>query len=168
MQHHGAPTRLLDWTASLYVAAYFAVESSIDQDGAVWIVHAAAINQVLSEKYQKDVDSFLSTTSAYDLYLAPERPEDIIIATRTLLLERMIPQQAYFSVCRNVLGDQQRIIEELSSSVDKSLLRKLVIPADKKREFLRKLRVMNVTASTLYPGLDGVGRATGELITLCS
>jgi len=36
MQHHGAPTRLLDWTRSLYVAAYFAIVDEIDKPGAVW------------------------------------------------------------------------------------------------------------------------------------
>ena len=39
MQHHGAPTRLLDFTYSIYVAAYFALESA-DSDCAVWAVRA--------------------------------------------------------------------------------------------------------------------------------
>jgi hypothetical protein len=39
MQHHGAPTRLLDFTYSIYVAAYFALESA-DADAAVWAVNA--------------------------------------------------------------------------------------------------------------------------------
>ena len=37
MQHHGALTRLLDWTASRYVAAYFATQQDGSvHDGAVW------------------------------------------------------------------------------------------------------------------------------------
>ncbi|MGH9423474.1 MAG: FRG domain-containing protein, partial [Thermoanaerobaculia bacterium] len=39
MQHHGAPTRLLDFSYSIYVAAYFALENS-DGDCAVWGVSA--------------------------------------------------------------------------------------------------------------------------------
>jgi len=37
MQHHGAPTRLLDFSYSIYVAAYSAMESA-DGDSALWAV----------------------------------------------------------------------------------------------------------------------------------
>lgn len=39
MQHHGAPTRVVDFTYSIYVAAYFALESA-DSNCAVWAVRA--------------------------------------------------------------------------------------------------------------------------------
>lgn len=36
MQHYGAPTRLLDWSFSPYIAAYFAVCENEDSDGFIW------------------------------------------------------------------------------------------------------------------------------------
>jgi hypothetical protein len=38
MQHHGAPTRLLDFMYSIYLAAYFTLEHA-EGDSVVWAIH---------------------------------------------------------------------------------------------------------------------------------
>jgi hypothetical protein len=46
MQHYGLPTRLLDWTRSLVVAAYFAVSHEpLDEDAAIWLLAPEHLNR---------------------------------------------------------------------------------------------------------------------------
>jgi hypothetical protein len=52
MQHYGAPTRLLDWTKSPYVALYFAVVDQPEKDGAVWLFNLGALMEAMEEKYK--------------------------------------------------------------------------------------------------------------------
>lgn len=44
MQHHGTPTRLLDWTENVLIALYFAVKDSPEVDGEIWTLYPLRLN----------------------------------------------------------------------------------------------------------------------------
>ena len=58
MQHYSGPTRLLDWTANLLVAVYFASESHWDEDGAIWIIYAKCLNDGVKSKFHGAVVNY--------------------------------------------------------------------------------------------------------------
>lgn len=52
MQHYGCPTRVLDWTDSPYVAAFFACESLHESDGAIFCICDHAYVPLVEKKYK--------------------------------------------------------------------------------------------------------------------
>src|SRR5215472_10657179 len=52
MQHHGAPTRLIDFTWSPYVAAFFALERTT-ADGVIWALNPGRIDSSLALKHSR-------------------------------------------------------------------------------------------------------------------
>lgn len=52
-QHHGLPTRVLDWTYSPYVAAYFATRGRQDVDGVIWAVDYAKVHEHAPDEFRE-------------------------------------------------------------------------------------------------------------------
>lgn len=166
MQHYSCPTRLLDWTSSPFVATYFAVEQLINVDGAIWFFAGPILDTVMTKKYGKIRDYL-------DKIIEPEHAISAVYPVLgTFHTERSAAQQALFTLCCDVQGDHGEIIADTLASHyngDENLLyqfTKLIIPAELKYEFLSRLYTMNITAKTLFPGADGIGRSVSEIIRL--
>lgn len=171
MQHHGAPTRLLDWTASPYVAAYFATQQDgSESDGAVWCfchrrLHTAFVKEYGSEPpdLTKTEDEDPAVEHLHEALRNPEAPPSVVpLAFKFFSSARMAEQQGRFTMCLRVHQDHVCIATKISTTH----LKKIVIPHKIKPDFLAELRRMNITAAALFPGVDGLGRSIAELTSL--
>ncbi len=162
MQHYGAPTRLLDWSASPYVAAYFACESLSDVSGTIWFIHPRSWLNSAS-------DDLMSGKPNADLLRSSNAPHMVLPLPAFTQSTRTVAQQGYFTVCLNLCGKHDELLLDSCDHPlldDSDIMGRFVIPAALKSEFLLQLRLMNVTASSLFPGLDGLGRSMSEAARL--
>ena len=166
MQHYGAPTRLLDWTKSIYVATYFAVTEHLEEDGSVWVVHVGSLHEKMNSLHGSN--TMPKTQTEIDAnYFSNDAPELLIFCNRSSLSERMIAQQGIFSISRNVLSNHEEVLGQvLESEPNIVQYKKLIISAHLKPLFAKRLRSMNITAGSLFPGLDGLGKYVKEYVQL--
>ncbi len=158
MQHHYAPTRLLDWSDSAYVGLYFAVNEHWDQDGALY-----AFDQ--KQLLDKTPDWFKSNDE--QVKFLDCNPSELVcwLFARGKLTERMAAQQGLFTVTNKPLTNQCDAIIDILGN-DPGVVRKILIPKEQKKRFFARLRSMNITAVSLFPGGDGLGRSCQELARL--
>lgn len=150
VQHHGFPTPLLDWTESPYVAAYFAFRNPFPDDhGNVRIFQFA----------RRAWDSDSNTPK--DNHVSRVKPHVTILDLAGPLNHRTLPQQAV-SMLTNI-DDLEHFIFFHESRQDQQYLRVFDIPKSERRTVLRDLRTMGITASSLFPGLDGSCEALKQL-----
>jgi hypothetical protein len=164
-QHHGLPTRLLDWTYSPYVALHFATAAPalFDRDGVVWMVDyvraqeeaPARLREVLDEHGMNVFTAELLAEAAADLRdlegLAEH--EFVVFLEPPSLNERIVNQYALFALMSRADAQLDDWLAEREQ-----LARKIVVPAELKWEVRDKLDQANITERVLFPGLDGLSR----------
>jgi hypothetical protein len=148
-QHHGFPSPLLDWSASPYIAASFAftgvIESAPSGDPARLFR--------LTPTFIRDFP-----TNGGSLMISPW-PKVELFRPPSLGNTRMLSQQGMF-LFSNVPSPEAQL-QILERHFNKKYLEVVDIPADVMtcKEALSDLRRMGITAASLFPGLDGIGRA---------
>ena len=164
-QHHGLPTRLLDWTYSPFVAMHFATEDEeeFERDAVIWMVDYAQTNRLLPRVLQQILADNGSQVFTVEMLegVAPSLSEFdrlsgdefVLFLEPPSLDERIVNQSALFSVT----GSPATRLDTLLES-HPEMSRRLIIPADLKWEVRDKLDQANVTERVLYPGLDGLSR----------
>jgi hypothetical protein len=162
-QHHGLPTRLLDWTYSPLIAMHFATSrlEDFDKDGAIWTINYEQAHAVLPDTLKKSLyheGANMFTTSVLSNVIKDLKEFDQLETEPFLLMlepssmnDRIINQYALFSI----ISDSNATVDDWAKK-HPHICRKIIIPASLKWEVRDKLDQSNITERVLFPGLDGL------------
>lgn len=167
MQQYGFPTRLLDWSKSLAVAAYFAVRD-IDStdDGAVWIMASRRLMElrgfsgpwrtvvgdpsIRSLGVREDAEDIEIFNSQVPAPLAPDQ-----------FSPRMISQQGMYTLHTFERCALEKLADtDCKEFGDGRFLHKIIIPTCAKEGLRSELGLLaGVSEEVLFPDLDGLARS---------
>lgn len=165
MQHYEVPTRLLDWSANFWVAAYFACASDINHDGELWFMDTSLLDP------SPETFSAQQAQQAIEESIA-KKPGDyregwgmpLLAAVRPRENSRLLAQDGWLTASDFAAKHHNDLLWHLASrrhGGDKCgwSFGKYVIKKERKKDILTFLgKYKSISAKTLFPDVPGLGR----------
>jgi hypothetical protein len=162
MQHHGAPTRLLDWTDGSLIGLYFAVKDNPGYyDAAVWMLDPYKLNNLVihedavfapgaaSARDKRKVDPWLP--EHFDKSRKLPGPPIPVIPTH--IARRISSQRSCFTIHG---ADKHGL--EMFRTIAKRCLVKIFVPSTCVQDIRMELEACGIDEATVFPDLDGLSR----------
>ncbi|MBN8599316.1 MAG: FRG domain-containing protein, partial [Planctomycetes bacterium] len=158
MQHYGVPTRLLDWTASPWIALYFACESSPSEDGRVLRLCRSALQHNVGERFADETNAHANGPNGEirmftDSFVSSASDWVVCYHRHAEQFPRLVAQQGLFTIASKPMLDHWLVANSL---VAPRLNAEFIIPAMLKRSVMQMLEMAGITHASLFPGVEGV------------
>ena len=167
-QHHGLPTRLLDWSYSPLIALHFATDhvdsdEKIEEDVAVWMISVEDIHALLPDKYIDMLKKYQSKAFTCDMldelkidneqYDRDMGNDGFVFVEPPSIDMRIVNQGSLLSVIPNAIDPLERLIDG-----SEKICYKFIISKDKLESVRDELDILNVNERVLFPDLDGIAK----------